>query len=601
MIVTFTRVRLAIGSVISPTPFTLYYKAIDDASYTLIEAGAFVDADGYILSSPLPSINVSEVGTYIFMAVNDFCGAVYTQQFYINNNNLYVWVGDDGYCEQGSPLNSLKSVTGFADPYNIAYDSTSGNMYVVDASAVTSLSNIYYFDVTGLNTTADVTPVGSLNVAAIASVIDTTLRRIYITGPDTGGMIVYDIATDMVTNIAFGTDALYARTALVQSGNDIVSLDDKSLLKTIVDATTLLITSSTPYASIPDYQKYFAGVPNVHGVGSQWWVIASQGAGFGPPDSAIAIYNSDFSVLDGTIVLPGQVLWTNLAYWRSSTLIGTTLFIYDAGSNQLITVDTVTQVVSQIHTFTNREGKTNSLLTVVLDLVTSDLFATGVWTNDANTDTAPISVTYKLDPSTYEPDYIYPGITYGSPIAREGSLDVLVGVFGNVRVYPSSPVGSATDGLINVFTKSGSGDNTGMWIWTTLQEVNTVTEVPTGNTEVNDPSNPHYIAPFEDTATCPITYTELCPDVPATFTGADAEYEYSLIPSTYNNPVIDHITLEQVDTVTTLTVASTDIPKNLYQNGTLIRVGSNPNQVNLLFKDAGNNTLSSCTNVFTIP
>lgn len=599
--VTFNRISLAIGSVISPTPFTLYYKLISDADYTLIEGGIYVDEDGYILSSPLPSISVDETGTYIFKAVNDFCGAIYYQQFYINNTNLYEWVGDDGYCEQSTPLNLFDSVTGFADPYNIGYDSTSGNMYVVDASAITQGSNIYYFDVSGLITAADVTPVGSLNVAAIASVIDTTLRRIYITGPDTGGMVVYDIASDTVTNIAFGTDSLYARTALFQSGNDIVSLDDKSLLKTIVDATTLAITSSTPYSSIPDYELYFAGVPNVRGVGSDWWVLASQGAGFGPPDSSIAVYNSDFSSLIGTIALPGQVLWTNLAYWRTSTIIGDILFVYDAGSNQLMTVNTTTQVVTQIHTFTNREGKTNSLLTVIQDAVTGDLYATGVWTDDANTDTSPIEVTYKLDPVTYEPSYIYPGIIYGTPVVREGASDILVGVFGGVRVYPTNPVGASTDGLISIFTKSGTGDNTGTFIWVTIQKVNTVTGVPTGDVALNTPGEPNYILPFEDLSTCPVIYTELCPDVPATFTGSDAEYEYSLEPSTYNNPVIDHIDLQQVDTVTTIVVATTTVTKNLYQNGTLTKVGANPNRVDLLFKDAANNTLSTCTNVFTIP
>jgi hypothetical protein len=47
------------------------------------------------------------------------------------------------------------------------------------------------------------------------------------------------------------------------------------------------------------------------------------------------------------------------------------------------------------------------------------------------------------------------------------------------------------------------GGNTGEKGYTTLQEYNTTTNIPTGNTKPNDSGDPDYIAPIPDTASCP--------------------------------------------------------------------------------------------------
>ena len=109
-----------------------------------------------------------------------------------------------------------------------------------------------------------------------------------------------------------------------------------------------------------------------------------------------------------------------------------------------------------------------------------------------------------------------------------------------------------------------------------------------------------YIPPYIDTVECPIEYDLSCPTATKTQTGSSVEYEYSLKSSTANNPVLDHIILEQFDTVTSTVVATTSVVKNTYQHGTLVKVGSNPNQVNLLFKNSSNVTIGTCSNIFTI-
>lgn len=518
----------------------------------------------------------------------------------INTGGPLTWVADSVYCQQATPMTLVKSVTGFADPSNIMYDQITGRMYVVDWSAVTSGSNIYWFNPSTITTASDVNPVGGLNVAALASEMDAANRKIYISGPDTSGLIVYDIATNTVSNIPFGTNGLYARISLKKFGNLVISADYISAKVTIINATTLSIINSINYTSIPNYTQRFSNGVEIMRVNNEWWVWASQGSQYGTPSSSIARYNDDFSVLIGTIALPGQVLWTNAAYWRSITHIGNTLFVMDFGSSQLMTIDTNTLVVTVRHTFTNRQGKSATPVVVVQDPVTLELYVSGNFSNSANTDLSPIQITYKLDGVTYVPDTIHPAFSYGTVLARQGLTDVIGGVYIGIPVYPTSPMGSATDGHINIFDKSSGADNTGYITVLSLKQINVNTGNPTGEVKANEPTDADYIAPYLDESACPITYDLVCPTATYTQTGISMEYEYSLKPSTYANPALDHIDLEQEDSVTSGILATTTVPKNLYQNGTLSKIGANSNIVNLLFKDSGGSTIGTCSNIFTI-
>lgn len=601
MTVTFNRILLKGGIILTPTPFTLYYKAFGDPTWTLIENNVYVDTEGYFLSSPFPSVTIPDAGNYIFRAVNDFCGIDYQQDFNVPTEGLYEWVEDDNYCEQENPLNLVDTISGFADPYRAGYDETSGRMYVVDGSAITQGSNIYHFDPDTIVSASDVVPVGSLNVAALAQIIDTEERMIYITGPNTSGLIAYNIATDSVTNVAFGTNGSYARLTLVKYGDTILSLSTPGSQANIVDAATLTLTSNIPYASIPDYEDRFSGGPLAFLINGQWWIMNSQGSTYGVPSPSIGLYSEDFLTLEGTITLPGQLTWTNSAYWRTARIIGDLMFIYDAGSNQLVTVDINTKVVTPRYTFTNREGKTNSFLAVIQDPVTMELYISGNWTNDANTDVLPIQITYKLNPTTFTPDTVYPAIQFGENLARKTGTDILVGTAGGIPVYPTNPPGAATDGEINIFSKSGVGNNTGTKIVLTLQEINTITEAPTGNTKPNVIGDPDYISPYEDLVNCPVAYTMICPETIYTIVANIAEYEFSPVASTYNNPAINNFLLAQIDTVTSAQLASYIVAKSPYQHGYITKIGSNANRIDLLFKDASNSTLFTCSNIFTIP
>lgn len=427
---------------------------------------------------------------------------------------VYDWEVGDFYCEKGTPLSLIETITGFADPAATLYDSVTGRIYVADCSALTQGSNIYWFNPNTISSAGDVTAVGGINVAALSRVMDPVARKIYLAGPNTGGVIVYNIATNVTSTIPFGSNGSYGRLTLEKFGNLLLCVDQYSQLVTVINTDTATVVSNTNYASIPDYEDRFSGGPIVRRINGEWWVMNSQGATFGTPAPSIARYNDNFSVLIGTIALPSNLTWTNGAYWRSAYSNGTDFLVYDAGSNQLMKIDTTDLSVTSIHTFTNREGKSNSYLIISQDPITFELYIAGSWTNDANTDLATIPITYRLNSITYEPEAIYPTVAYGTQLTRVGSTDILIGTYIGIPVYPSNPGGAATDGEINIFDKSSASDNTGYVIVLTIVEIGP--DGPTGNTKINDPSDEDYIAPYIDLGACSISYDISCPDVAAT-------------------------------------------------------------------------------------
>jgi len=606
MTVTFDRIRIAPGAILIPVPFTLYYKLLTDTSWTLIDSNVYVDVDGYILASPLPNITIVDAGYYVFRAVNDYCGVDYQQQFIISDSNLFEWVEDEFYCEGDLSFNVSNDITGLADPHGIGYDSVTGRIYVADLSAITSGSNVYWFDPNTISVASDVQPVGAINKSVHVEIMDMEDRKIYLAGSDTGGLIKYDIAANTTSLLACGIDVgwpNYNRISLTKGDDFIVLVDAVAATVFIIDAITFTISNSVLFSSIPSYTQYFSKGSLILWINNEWWVLASQDSNLGANGSGIARYNSDFSSLIGVVSLPGQVTWTNSAYWRSGKVIDGKLYILDCGSNQILSVDLDSLSVSSLYVFTNKQGKSHIIASFIVDPITMDVFIAGAFSNDVNTDSSPIPISYKLDRVTFNPDYIYPNLNIGNGfLARQGTSSKMFGTYSGITVYSQiNPAVAPTDGGINVFDNSIAGNYTGTKIVSSLQKIDSVTGMPVIPPEVkpNIPEDPNYIAPYSDLTTCPPTYTLLCPTATHTVTGSDAEYEFSVAKSTYNNPLLYKFGIIQVDTVTSAILNSVIVSKNLYQNGTLTKVGSNPNRVDLQFLNASNSVMNTCTGLFT--
>lgn len=94
--------------------------------------------------------------------------------------------------------------------------------------------------------------------------------------------------------------------------------------------------------------------------------------------------------------------------------------------------------------------------------------------------------------------------------------------------------------------------NTGTKIVITLKEVEAPCPYPyTGctcapgcPTEPNSPSDPDYIAPYQDLVACPIIYTTTCPVVVCTGLTTSILFEFSLLSSVINNPALDKVKIK---------------------------------------------------------
>lgn len=142
--------------------------------------------------------------------------------------------------------------------------------------------------------------------------------------------------------------------------------------------------------------------------------------------------------------------------------------------------------------------------------------------------------------------------------------------------------------------------NTGKKIVLTLMQVNSVTFVPTGLTESNDPSNPDYIPPYNDFVTCPISYSFACP-LPI-FTGYTGSigFEFSLYNSVVTNPQVTSVNVLAISQSVTKGSASFFLPNstpNYFSGSISVIHGTYSSSIQYM---SGSSVLTTCTNTSSI-
>lgn len=81
---TISRLRFQSIPLTSPITVSLYIKPYYSGSFSLIESGVTMDANGNITDSPLPAVSIDPTQKYVIRAVNESCGAIYDQNVIIN-------------------------------------------------------------------------------------------------------------------------------------------------------------------------------------------------------------------------------------------------------------------------------------------------------------------------------------------------------------------------------------------------------------------------------------------------------------------------------------------------------------------------------------
>jgi hypothetical protein len=408
------------------------------------------DFEGTVESSCSPTFNSSPVGW----------NALRTQ-----------WLADTYTCEQDSVFTLQAQVTGMSTPFQLMYDAPSGRVYGIDGD--NPLGNFFYYNPSGFTDASQVVyfPLilqsGASNLL-FSYVIDPVHRKMYAMGRDSDGVQIFDCSTNQVSLIPFGCNHNVApicgsssvrngfpRTFLRMIGNSIIGMDKYSNQMISINPATSGINFTKDITTIPQYDKCMIGAPEMIKIGSEYWVLSSQANATEAPNKSPNIYryNDTFTTVLGTIDLSAySEMWSFGSYIRSSyfDVDNNKLYIFEQGTGTLIVVDIATTSVIYTKVVTLRQGKTHASLGFATDPITNDLFLTGQFANEV-TDSSPISMTYKLDKTTYGISDMYPGVQFAN-LVRIGGTNELHGA------APGQPgwagvTGWQTDGKIQKFTR----------------------------------------------------------------------------------------------------------------------------------------------------
>ena len=140
--------------------------------------------------------------------------------------------------------------------------------------------------------------------------------------------------------------------------------------------------------------------------------------------------------------------------------------------------------------------------------------------------------------------------------------------------------------------------NDGIEIVLTLEQVVSGSNTPTGLTKANVMTDPDYISPFFNTASCPITYNTSCPVMTATAQTGTIIFEFSLPNSVVKNP---NLTGVMVLAITASGISGSTLfnfpnnPANFFSGSVGSGMKADPLYTLALAYMSGSATYSSCS------
>lgn len=378
------------------------------------------------------------------------CGIV-TFQGEGTGEAITLWIEDTFTCEQDQPFNLSNTYTGFSSPLTATWDQISGRYYVVDADD--SLGTFWWFNpdtITGFPSANHIS--GSITNDINTYAIDKVNRRIYSAGDNSGGMLVLNMATNVVSTLAYGVDSgppggVAVRAPIGLSSDKIYAFCKNPNVVRTYNRTTLAFIAEVNKSAIPSSSTYLSGGFSVQFVGSEIWVIAAARS-----EPKIARYNSDFTSLIGTITLPGVATAYSGLYWMGSYYdeANNKVYIGDIGSKKYFVIDSSTGSVLKNIQLTNSRGKSYYNFSFIKNELDGSIY---MQTQGANalTDSTPNYKLYKINSSTGDIVFMYPNAQATTLSLRTGTSEQW-GVNSGLVIWSSPNTGYNTDGLILKYT-----------------------------------------------------------------------------------------------------------------------------------------------------
>lgn len=547
--------------------------------------------------STLTGATTYRVYTRLFHAASSTYSPLCYVEFTTSNVAIppnLVWIPLAQACIKDNQFAVVKVISGLSSPINTWFDSTQNRVYVGDWDD--AAGNVFWFNHITALVAADMThSTAVIDPELYNNYIDSVNRRIYFVGRNSNGLIVYNIDTNTVSTVAFGTNGAFSRMTLVVSGNNIYCNNTPTGTLVIINRTTLVVTNTISIASITDNARFGIGGFQFIVVNSEIWVAAGSGSTIG----TIGVYDLTFGTHLANITLPNSAVWTDGRYWQSIFYDATSghVFIGDFGSGYRYVINAATRLVLQSRPSFNENGKLTTIHSWSINPITNDLYCS-YSAQDNSVDASPIKRMYLESRSTYQYLNMYEGVYFGELKHITGTNRLVGTDAGNP--YWSGVPGRLTDGTITILDSSISGNNTGMEVTLTLQQVDANNaNTPTGLTKNNVIGDPNYVPPGVDLIDCPITYTLTCPtNKVSTYDASVLEYEFAILDSVKANPAIGKIKVYAFNMVTNLPVGAPQIITgpftSNYISGTLTGMIGLSYDIQVVYTTAADAILQTC-------
>lgn len=431
-------------TVLPGTSYVITYKKSTDTTW-IVPPGNPTNVSPF-------TINGLETEIQYDIRIQNNCGVVSTQ-FTPTSESTTIWIEDTFTCEQDQPFNLSDTYTGFSSPLDLLWDADKGRFYVGDADDV--LGVFYWFNPDTITGFGSVTHIpGSITPDINMVKVDPQYRRIYSSGDNSGGMMVLDIASDTSTLLPYGTNTGgvggVGRRAPIGISSDRVYCFSKTPdnFIRIYNRVDLSFISQINISSIPSSGIYLTQGFNVLFVGSEIWVTASA-----RPNGNIARYNSDFTVLNGVITLPGIAFaFGTSQYWQASyyDVLNNKVYIGDMGSKKYFVINTTTAAIEQNIQLNNFRGKLYSVFSFTKNELDASIYMQARGVNTLS-DGTPNFKLYKLDPATGLITFLYPDAQASQLALRAGTTEQW-GINSGRFIWDSPNTGWDTDGLILKYT-----------------------------------------------------------------------------------------------------------------------------------------------------
>jgi hypothetical protein len=558
-----------------------------------VAAGLTASTNYYWKTSLIATVNGVEVNSSGTGYINSLCGPFNFTTSVAPTQNL-IWIAQNTVCETEGGFGIVRTISSLSSPGRSWYDSVNQLVYVADFDD--ALGNVYWFNPNTATSSSDLTHSTVVNDNLLYNnYIDTVNRKIYFVGANSNGLVVYDIATNTKSTVAFGTNGTFSRVMLSVTTNYIYCNDGSTSIIRInrssltIDATLFISGLNTPAHFTPDTVLIEAN--------SKLYVLNNNNGGIG----TIGVYNTSLSSHITEIALPGATPWVggNNAYWQTGffDVASNKLYVGDIGSSSRYIIDVNTDTVIDTKTITNKGGKSNAQASWTINPTTNDLMFLVTMLNSI-IDTTPIKRAYREDRVTHNYIRMYATQSY-SGLTGVAGTNKTVGVNPGQVFWNGNPSYN-TDGSIQILDTSIGANKTGLKIVTTLQQVDANNgNAPTGLTKPNIPSDANYIQPSTDLTSCPIITNLDCPvDLVTSFNGATLFYEFSIANTVKNNSTIKKI---QVFAFNTNTASIEGSPIEIsspfstnYYSGSFGSLGGSNYTIQVKYLDISNVVLKTC-------